>query len=202
MTQETTDKNVDQTRRRLTQGGLATPVVLASLLSKDALATNVAYRCSVSGKLSNNTSAKGPNKSKTDADCKLGKSQSDYIGQCSTTWSLKNTKLKDLGLANKYFYNGSYITSSSLSPNTPATVKQLLTLSGDAAYLDYAKKALVVFLNAYELNSSGGGYTSYPLAKSEAVLAFNAIANNGGCTIRSFNMDNTVVRNYLDRLFY
>mgnify|MGYP001163266373 CR=1 FL=1 len=208
MTQETKDNRVDMTRRRLTQGGVASPIILASILSKDALATNVAYRCTVSGKLSNNLSAKGPNQGKSDADCKLGKSQATFAAECNAnTLTVRNYTLAasamGLGLANKYFFNSTtnLITDSSL--DAQAKVKRMLTKAGTAANLDYAKKAFVIYLNAYYLNNGGGGYTSYPLSKDEAATVFNAIANNSAnCTIRSFTFTNAGLREYIDRLYY
>lgn len=51
---------VNEARRRLTQGGLAAPVVvLATLTSSNALATSTPYQCTISGKLSNNASQPG-----------------------------------------------------------------------------------------------------------------------------------------------
>ena len=57
---------VNETRRRLTQGGLATPLVLATLASRNALAggsSSTPYKCTISGKLSGNTSQPGTTKS-------------------------------------------------------------------------------------------------------------------------------------------
>lgn len=65
---QTTQPPVDLTRRRLTQGGLAAPVVLATLASKSALAA-APYNCTISGKLSGNTSSHG-----TDQPCAIGRS--------------------------------------------------------------------------------------------------------------------------------
>ena len=56
--QRSTQPPVDATRRRLTQAGLAAPVVLATLASKNALAS-APYNCTISGQLSGNTSTHG-----------------------------------------------------------------------------------------------------------------------------------------------
>ena len=49
----------NQQRRRFTKGGLAAPVVLATLASKPVLGASFSYHCTVSGKLSGNTSSHG-----------------------------------------------------------------------------------------------------------------------------------------------
>jgi len=88
---------VNETRRRLTQGGLAAPVVLATLKSSNALATSTPHKCTISGKLSGNTSAPG-----TKNCSSLGKScdewkQSTWVvhkkGSCSKDW--KDNVYKD-----------------------------------------------------------------------------------------------------------
>ncbi len=81
MNNETENKPVDLNRRRLTKTGLATPIVLATLASKNALA-NPAYRCTISGQLSNNYSpvpTDGTDRSET-APCALGPTVSTLQG--------------------------------------------------------------------------------------------------------------------------
>jgi hypothetical protein len=56
--QQSKQPSVDATRRRLTQAGLAAPVVLATLASKNALAA-APYSCTISGQLSGNASTHG-----------------------------------------------------------------------------------------------------------------------------------------------
>jgi hypothetical protein len=58
MNTETENKPVDLNRRRLAKTGLAAPIVLATLASKNALA-DPTYRCTISGQLSNNFSPAG-----------------------------------------------------------------------------------------------------------------------------------------------
>jgi hypothetical protein len=66
---QTTPPTVNTARRRLAKGGLAAPVVLATLASKNALAA-APYNCTISGQLSGNTSSHGD-----PVDCsKLGRS--------------------------------------------------------------------------------------------------------------------------------
>jgi hypothetical protein len=66
--QQSKQPSVDATRRRLTQAGLAAPVVLATLASKNALAA-APYNCTISGMLSGNTSSHGK-----DQPCAIGRS--------------------------------------------------------------------------------------------------------------------------------
>lgn len=81
MTNETESKHIDLTRRRLTVGGLATPVVLSTLASKNALA-DAAYRCTISGKLSG-----GSTHSTTDS-CDYGSTVADL--RAGTGWGTVN----------------------------------------------------------------------------------------------------------------
>lgn len=71
---------VNETRRRLTQGGLATPVVLATLASTNALAGSTSYHCTISGKLSNNASHPGAKSCSS-----MGKSCDQWKG---STWQV------------------------------------------------------------------------------------------------------------------
>lgn len=59
--------SVDENRRRLTKGCIAAPVVLATLASKNALASSSSHNCTISGKLSGNTSTHG------EVDCRVGR---------------------------------------------------------------------------------------------------------------------------------
>lgn len=67
----------DPLRRRLTTGGLAIPVVLATLASKPVLGGGVAHHCTCSGKLSGNASSHG-----VAEDCKTGKSPDEWAKEC------------------------------------------------------------------------------------------------------------------------
>ncbi len=86
MTDKKHDPQTDQTqsishsRRRLTGAALAGPVVLGSLASKQALGA-VAYKCTVSGQVSNNFSPR-----RDDGNCdSLGLSPGCWK-QCDTLW--------------------------------------------------------------------------------------------------------------------
>ena len=76
-------KPVDLGRRRLTQGGLAGSVLLASFISKNALAAP--YQCTMSGLLSNNLSPKGP---LTSQSCDLGPGADDLVGEGANWWGV------------------------------------------------------------------------------------------------------------------
>jgi hypothetical protein len=73
MNNETENKPIDISRRRLTKSGLAAPIVLATLASKNALAAP-AYHCTISGKLS------GGSTHSTIDSCDLGPTVADLKG--------------------------------------------------------------------------------------------------------------------------
>lgn len=71
----------DVLRRRLAKGGLAAPVVLATLASKSVLGA-APHNCTISGKLSGNTSSHG-----VEGNCSaLGWSPSQYLALVPTSW--------------------------------------------------------------------------------------------------------------------
>ena len=81
----TTQKPGEVSRRRLAQGAAAAPVVLSSLLSKNALGNT--YLCTVSGQVSGNMSPNG-----NDEPTCTGKSLATYVDQYKTS----SVKFKDL----------------------------------------------------------------------------------------------------------
>lgn len=102
MNNEIEKKSVDLSRRRLTKSGLAAPIVLATLASKNALASP-AYRCTISGQLSGNTSAPhDPN-----ASCDLGPSVSDL--RTNSGWGSVN---KDAAFSTVFTINQYYSKNS------------------------------------------------------------------------------------------
>lgn len=71
---------VNEQRRRFTQGGLAAPVVLGTLLSRPVLGA-APHNCTISGQLSGNVSTH------VQGDCaELGQSPSDYAGLAPSSW--------------------------------------------------------------------------------------------------------------------
>lgn len=199
MINESDIKPVDINRRRLTRGGLATPVVLATLASKNALA--VPYQCTLSGKLSNNASPHGP---KTSEDC--------HVGQGATYWSTAllgdtNTFNAIFGV-NLYYYKPTKIGNSTmLEPKTPATLLQVLTIAAvpnTAGYqpqeLSFAKQAVVLYKNA---PVSGD---VYPLTKQQVIDMFKAVIDNQNYTINAASISKAWtpadIRSYFNELYF
>ena len=87
--QQTSQPLADPTRRRLAQAGLAAPVVLATLASKNALAATP-YNCTVSGMLSGNTSSHGAPVPCTSLGVSPGCWKSPHV--CGTVSSYNDTR--------------------------------------------------------------------------------------------------------------
>lgn len=105
MSHETKNTPVDLSRRRLAKGGLAAPIVLATLASKNALAAP--YHCTISGQLSGNVSPRGD----AGESCDLGPSVSELTDVNSTAWGTvnKTALFKDIfnGSHSDVYYVGS-----------------------------------------------------------------------------------------------
>lgn len=201
MTNETEKPAVDLRRRRLTKGGLAAPIVLATLASKNALA--VPYQCTLSGKLSNNISPHGP---KTTETCQLGNGASYWVSAVNDT-----TTFTSVGFFDDYYFKptkiGNKYASTQRSGFTPATLKQILTVStipNTTSYhpkdLPFAKMAVVLWLNA---PVSGD---VYPLVKQQVVDMFNKAIQNqdyiGTTSLGSFTWTPSDVRDYFSELYF
>jgi len=210
MKTETENKPVDLSRRRLAKGGLAVPIVLASIASKNVLA-NVPYRCTISGKLSG-----GSTHSTTDS-CDLGTSGRNRLASLNNTSGSGARKLSDLypsgQLTSAYDFKSSSFRIVAADPfNTAkrATIYQILAYGAGSPTppnLGYAKKALALYLNAEELNgASGVGHDNYPLNTTEAKDIFNAIVAGSGysgtTSAGPFNWTNAEVRQYVDLLYF
>lgn len=214
MTNETENNAVDLGRRRLAKGGLAVPVVLATLASKNALSA-VPYQCMISGKISGNNSPNGP---ATAESCKLGKSGRTWLNELSDTPGTSGArKLADLyppgTFSDVYDFKPSSlrIIAANSDPATPrATINQILRYGAGSPTppnLGYGKKALVLYLNAEMLNGAmGTAHDFYPLTTTEAKDIFNAIVANTGysgtTSLGPFTWTNTELRSYIDLLYF
>lgn len=133
MTNETENNAVDLGRRRLAKCGLAAPVVLATLASKNALA-DPSYRCTISGQLSGNYSpvpTDGTNRQST-ASCDLGSDVAELKANIGWGSVVKTTSFKDvfsLLNSNVYFVSAGKLVNNTVSGATPATLDQVLKLS-------------------------------------------------------------------------
>lgn len=205
MSADTENRPVDLGRRRLTQGGLAGSVLLASLVSKNALA-DVPYHCSVSGKVSGNHSPYGPNKT-PGAGCNIG----------STEATIKSRLVNDTrtfsGVFNKEIFAKRTgdpaspkieISFQTISGGEHATLYQVLAANvvdlSIAADLSFCRAAIVLHENATDDRSQ------YPLTKQDVTGMFNAaIAQKpyfGNSSVGPFEWTPEFVRNYFASLYH
>lgn len=194
------DKQPDALRRSLTKTGLLAPVVLATLASKPVLGA-VPWKCTISGQLSGNVSG---HEGET---CTLvGKSLTDW----QTSYPLaaaSPTSLVSLfsGLTNYFWVAGSNLVLSASIPGpgySPASVNQILNLTGGTTVVQYAQKAVVLLLNARGLTDT----SNYPLTESQARLLYESAANptqpNFVDTDPNVSWDYTQVKLYIDVLYH
>lgn len=182
-------------RRQLTKGGLAVPVVLASLVSKPVLADpvlGVPWNCTISGQLSGNVSGHV-----TAACTSLGQSHEVLKTQYPR---LGNTIITDFpALTSNYiFIDGTNLTFTNTFAE--ATIGQALNGATSTTELLYAQKALVLLLNARGLTDT----SHYPLTEYQARNMFIA-----ACTLGSFHDTNpdvtwnyAQVKDYIDVLYH
>ncbi len=187
-------------RRRLTKGGLATPVVLASLASKPVLADfnlGVPWNCTLSGQLSGNMSGH-ENETCTQGSTNIAGLQADYPdpGQgASTIKALLTPELTE----DLIFYIGSSDTLTLDSQHPAATINQVLTKNTSDPETSYAQMALVILLNARVHSDTH----LYPLTKSQAINLYVAACKqqNFVDTNPNINWSYEQVKAYLDLLY-
>lgn len=122
-----TQKPGEVSRRRLAKGAAVAPVVLSSLLSKNALGNT--YLCTVSGQVSGNMSPNG-----NDQPTCAGKSLASYVEQYKSS----SVKFKDL-FGNDTRWNNVLLKDILKGYNGP------LAISGSKVL---AQRAAVAYLNA------------------------------------------------------
>lgn len=191
---------VDVSRRRFAKGGAAAPVVLGSLLSKPALATQP-YNCTVSGQMSGNASPR-PGK----VDCKtIGKSPGYWKN--AGTWPAGTLKGNSPTAAcsfggNKGTVFGGFASggqtlidafrykaeasgcntyglrdSAFASCTSKATMLQVLNSPGglnDTMIYALGRATVATILNSLNVG------TDYPITVAQAIKMFNAVAPLGG----------------------
>ena len=187
-------------RRRLTKGGLAAPVVLASLASKPVLADfnfGVPWICTLSGQLSGNMSGH-ENESCTQGSTTTIGLQADYPdpGQGASTIKALFTPALTEDLL---FYSGSSDALSLDSQYPAATVNQALTKGTLDTETSYAQKALVILLNAKNHTDT----SRYPLTQGQAINLFVAACKrqNFVDTNPNINWGYEQVKVYIDLLY-
>jgi hypothetical protein len=176
MNTETENKPVDLNRRRLAKTGLAAPIVLATLASKNALA-DPTYRCTISGQLSNNFSPTGHGSS-TDP-CLFNLTPTSL--KTSDTWgSLEKTTVFNTYFGRNVFYvrNDKLVTGSS---NPPATLEQVIKLepnftgnNNSLERLALGRWCIVGIINAFNHG------LSYPLNEATIKDMYFKAHPNGG----------------------
>lgn len=93
----------DEKRRNLVRGGLAAPIVLGTLVSKQALGGGASYGCSVSGKWSG-----GSSHGTTTPDCHVGKSCEEVQTACKNGGHpyIKGSCVKNYTGGDKVYWDG------------------------------------------------------------------------------------------------
>lgn len=200
-------KPTNPSRRRLTRGGMALPVVLASLASRNAFAA-APYRCTISGKLSNNLSPFGPNRDPS-ATCKLGSGRR----QTSSLLHSDQTPFSSVfAPPYAYYANGTNETATQIAgapfkkDSQAATLLQVIKLTGGgglqpAVDLDFAQVAVVLYNNA-----PTGSSDNYPLTRPQVVAMYNAATRNsnynGTTSMGDFTWTPTEIRSYFYELYH
>ncbi len=207
MKNETETKPVDLNRRRLTKSGLAAPVVLASLASKNALAS-VPYRCTISGKLSG-----GSTHSTTEGTCDFGKSPTEWSDTNKNQWAANLMTGNNIKLFSDIFsYTGFYKLKKKALPTDPdewvaANLKAVAGKTGitdslgnpfsDTALLDFAADAVATIANYW------GIAPDFPLTNVQIVAMFNTTYGNSSTYPYSptVDMDRAAVQAYFKFLY-
>ena len=192
--------SIGTSRRRFAKAGAAAPVVLGSLLSKPALATQP-YNCTISGKMSGNTSPRPGN-----VDCKtLGKSPGYWKNAGSwpsgalkgnsptSTCSFGGNKGTVFGgftsggqvLTDAFRYKAEssgcncygYRDSVFASCTSKASMLQVLNTPGglnDTMIYALGRATVATILNALSMGAD------YPISVAQAIKMFNAVCPVGG----------------------
>lgn len=189
-------RHIDITRRRLSQAGLAAPVVLATLASKNALAATP-YNCTVSGQLSGNTSSHGTPVICSSLGVSPGCWKSPYVEGMAPLYSATRWPAP-------YKPSTPFTTAFSSYPNgfqNKTMIQALETGGGGSVAL--ARAAIASLLNAYKFAPD------YPLTPAQVQTLFNATYNGGSITLSTvfpslsgtvaWNMDD--VKDYFETLY-
>ena len=155
----------DPTRRRLTQAGLAAPVVLATLAGKNALAATP-YNCTVSGMLSGNTSSHGTPVPCTSLGVSPGCWKSPHVcgspTYAASRWPAPYTPTTPLTTA---------FSSCPTDLNTKSMLDGLRARGG--GNVAFTRAAIASLLNSLRFAPD------YPLTPVQVQTLFNATCNGG-----------------------
>lgn len=199
MTNEKHDPLADKTevishsRRRLTGAALAGPVVLGSLSSKQALGA-VAYKCTVSGQVSNNFSPK-----RDDANCGILGLSPGCWKQCDTFWPSPYTSSRSATFNATFGVSiggGNLSLIQLLSPEDYKNSKAG-SLCSDTAFVRIAIASL--------LNATQFSYPDfYPVNAADVKVMVRAYFNGGSFTLSSgkkVTWDKSKISEYLSSLY-
>jgi hypothetical protein len=172
---------IDEQRRRLSKGGLAAPIVLGTLLSRPVLGA-APYNCTISGKLSGNTSSHGkPLPCNT-----LGRSPGYWGNRAEVkSWgSCKRDAKFNTVFANAY---------------PDKTLLQVIQSGGGMTLMNnhpaLGRAAVASWLNAYHM-------TDFPLTQPQVVAMFNAVYAGGKYQVNaSTSWDANLVMTYFESLY-
>jgi len=164
--QPTQVESLRTSRRKLTAAALASPVILGTLVSKQALG-DVLYDCTISGKLSNNQSSHGG----VD-DCSIGKSHG-YWKNTPDDWDYGFSQTDPF---TKFLSGiGQFSNQYPKADGSSKSFGEVLDLGGGAGspYPALGREAVCALLNAlkYGLN--------FPLTPQQVVTIFNTTVSAG-----------------------
>ncbi len=174
----------NQQRRRFTKGGLAAPVVLATLASKPVLGASFSYHCTVSGKLSGNTSSHG-----SDTCVVSGVKTADQWKALTPVGNWPSQAINNAGTGARAFQSTpkNVVASQTFNDNvykrpnnTDASLLDVLNgnLIAGAPNPALGKEAVAAMLNALSLDALGGP-TNFPIKAIEVARLFNGVIGGG-----------------------
>jgi len=194
------------TRRRLAKAGLASPVVLGSLMSKPVLGADPLYQCTASGQQSNNLSRA------TTVNCKIGISPAAWA--IDSAWPYGVTKGTDpasngnsgcsfngqairgtafdgfSGLAATFGLSADGCTVVTSGYSTSATMLQVLKTTATTAPFGLGRETIAAILNALRY---GPGF---PLTPSRVIAMYNAVISGGTYSVNSVPWNASQVQTY------
>jgi hypothetical protein len=197
-------------RRRLAKAGLASPVVLGSLMSKPVLGADPLYHCTPSGQQSGNLSRT------TIGSCKIGISPAAWA--IDSAWPSPVTKGTDpasngnsgcsfngqtvrgtafdgfSGLAATFGLSADGCTVVTSGYSTSATMLQVLKATATTAPFGLGRETIAAILNALRYGSG------FPVTVSRVIEMFNAVRSGGTCLVNSVPWSASQVRTYFASL--
>ncbi|HNQ05158.1 MAG TPA: hypothetical protein PKH69_11175 [Thiobacillaceae bacterium] len=191
--------SVNEGRRKLTQAGLAAPVVIGTLASRRVLAQD-AWNCTISGQVSGNISRPGKVTCST-----LGRSPGHYAGLPPSAWPSKSDFVNNANnprnfantpnSQNPKFANAfeRYNTSNGNTGNPtvldvlqgdwdPSSINRTLRVRQNLGFdasrgIELGQEAIAAYMNAADATN---GYPKFPIDRTQVVDMFNAVIHSGG----------------------